>query len=285
MQSLRHAPDAPGAVVTPSAVATSSAAVAPRAVAAPRPTQRRLGGLFHIDPEFRRLAVRNPDAWWVVLVIDPIALPVLALLARMPRVTPLRITAVGSLIGAGSIAAFFSGHLVLGAVLFELRYFLDCLDGKLARVRGQVSDRGAFADVSADVVLIGATMVALGWRMAFRGIAGDHIPIALSGSCTFACLVLFWLILYDLDHATGAGTGAARRSPVGAWLHARRMYRLPRTIEVETLLLFIAPLTGNITMIVVCFALALTYYVLACVRLFVRLWGRMPGPPVGPSAG
>lgn len=273
MQSLRHAPDAPDIAFRP-------------VEAAPPRASRWPVGIFRTDAEFRRRALRRRDAWWVVLVIDPLALPVLAVLARIRWVTPMRITAAGALIGAGSVAAFFSGHLVLGALLFELRYFLDCLDGKLARVRGVTSARGAFLDFGSDVLLISAAMAALGWRLAFHPTGSDHVPIGLSAACTFACLVLFWLILYDVEHrASGTTAAPESRSGAGAWLRARRMYRLPRTMEVETLLLFIAPLTGNITVIAVCFALALTYYVLACVRLFVRLWRRMPGPPVGPSAG
>lgn len=271
MQSLRHAADAPDVAFRP-------------VEAAPPRASRWPVGIFRTDAEFRRRALRRRDAWWVVLVIDPLALPVLAVLARIRWVTPMRITAAGALIGAGSVAAFFSGHLVLGALLFELRYFLDCLDGKLARVRGVTSARGAFLDFGSDVLLISAAMAALGWRLAFHPTGGDHVPIGLSAACTFACLVLFWLILYDVEHrASGTTAAPESRSGAGAWLHARRMYRLPRTMEVETLLLFIAPLTGSVLMLEVCFALALTYYTLACVHLFLRLVRQLPGPAPDPE--
>ena len=42
----------------------------------------------------------------------------------------------------------------LGAVLFEVRFLVDCLDGKVARARGLTSARGAAFDLATDVVTI-----------------------------------------------------------------------------------------------------------------------------------
>ncbi|MGI8870262.1 MAG: CDP-alcohol phosphatidyltransferase family protein [Mycobacteriales bacterium] len=228
--------------------------------------------------EFRRRAVKPRDAWWTVLVIDPLALPVLSLLVRTRRVTPLKITIVAAVFGLGSVVAFFSGHLVVGAILFEIRFFLDCLDGKLARIRGLASSRGAFVDLTSDVVLISASIAGLGWHLAH---AAPHVPLALSGSATFACLVLFWLILYDLDHPRAAvRTDVTAPSRIDRWLRHHRLVRLPRTVEIETLLLFVAPLTGSGLVLRVSFVIALAYYVVAAPRLFARLWGQTdpPGP-------
>ena len=121
--------------------------------------------ILDVDEDFRRRALKTRDSWWAVLVIDPLALPVLAVLVRLPWVTPIRLTMVGVAFGVAAVGSFGTGHLVLGAILFELRFFADCLDGKLARVQRLTSPQGAFLDLTMDVVLISCAMAALGWHL------------------------------------------------------------------------------------------------------------------------
>jgi len=231
-------------------------------------------GAGRLDVAQRRRALKTRDAWWTVLVIDPLAIRVLPLLVGAPALTPLRMTGFAAALGAGSVALFATGHLVLGAVLFELRFFVDCLDGKLARLRGTTSARGAFADLTADVVLVSGAIAGLGWNLAHeRG-----VPFELPAAVLFASLVLFWLILYDLGHPVPGRAGvppAAAPRGLDGWLARRRLERLPRTIEVETGLLFLAPLTRSTEVLVVVSLLALAYYVLAAVVLFVVLYRRL----------
>jgi phosphatidylglycerophosphate synthase len=233
-----------------------------------------------VDEEFRRRAVKPRDAWWAVLVLDHLVLPVLAVLVRVPWVTPMRLTMIGVVFGVVAVGSFGTGHLVLGAILFELRFFADCLDGKLARVRGLTSSRGAFVDFASDVVLISASMGALGWHLSQSPAA---LPLVLPAACTVACLVLFWLILYDLDHpAAPSGRPAPKETRFGRWRRHHRMVRLPGTIEVETGLLFLAPLIaaliGNQWPLVAAFVGAGLYYVVASVHLFVKLFRRTSPP-------
>jgi phosphatidylglycerophosphate synthase len=224
-----------------------------------------------------RRALKPRDAWWTVLVVDPVAVPILSVLVRIPWVTPILLTLSGACLGLGGVAAFFTGHLLLGAVLFEARFVLDCLDGKLARVLGISSPRGALIDLAADVVLISASILALGWHLA-GGSDGGPIPIGLSGGTAFVGMVLYWLILYDIDRpqlrvgtAAPRSQTATRTATVDEWLRRHRLERLPRTIEVETLLLFLAPLTGNETILRVSFYLTLAYFAIASVNLMARL--------------
>jgi phosphatidylglycerophosphate synthase len=232
-------------------------------------------GVGRLDDAQRRRALKGRDAWWTVLVIDPLAMRVLPLLVSMPALTPLRMTGFAAALGAGSVALFLTGHLVLGAVLFELRFFVDCLDGKLARLRGTTSARGAFADLTADVVLVSGAIAGLGWYLVHhRG-----VPFELPTAVMFGSLVLFWLILYDLVHPVPGRAGvppAAAPRGLDGWLARHRLERLPRTIEVETGLLFLAPLTGSTRVLVVAYSLALTYYVLAGVVLLAVLYRRLP---------
>lgn len=230
-----------------------------------------------LDEDLRRRALKTRDAWWAVLVVDHLAMPVLALLVRWPWVTPMRLTLLGGAFGVAAVAGFATGHLVLGAILFELRFFADCLDGKLARVHGLTSARGAFLDFTSDVVLISSAMAALGWHLS-RGPA-PTLPLALPAACTIGCLILFWLILFDLDHPAVPGTAPApRETALGRWQRHHRLVRLPGTIEVETGLLFIAPLIGQAWVLTASFVAAAAYYLVASVHHFVKLLRRMPAP-------
>lgn len=242
-------------------------------------------GIYSIDDEFRRRALKRRDAWWAVLVIDPLALSVVAILARISWVTPMRLTATGAAFGVAAVASFGTGHLVLGAILFELRFFFDCLDGKLARVRGLTSPRGAFLDLTMDVMLISGAMGALAWQLAQAPV---RVPLELSAACTGGCLVLFWLILYDLDHPRPQPDHArSKETALGRWLRHRRLARFPGTIEAETGLLFLAPLIASLTgtswPLTAAFVIAAAFYALATALLFVKLFRRMSPPGASES--
>lgn len=233
-------------------------------------------GVLRVDEDLRRRALKRPDAWWAVLVIDPVALPVLALLVRLRWVTPLRLTVLGAGFGAAAVASFGTGHLLLGAIMFELRFFLDCLDGKLARVRELTSSRGAFLDLTTDVILISSAMAALGWHLSRTA---APVPLELTAACTVACLILFWLILYDLDHPrVHPPRTPSKESGLARWLRHHRLRRLPGTIEVETGLLFLAPLSGDPRLLFAAFVAAGAYYVVASAHLFLKLFRRSSPP-------
>lgn len=234
--------------------------------------------LPRLDADDRRRAVKRVDAWWTVLVIDPIALRVLPFLVGRPAVTPMRLTAAAAVPGAASVGLFFAGHLVLAAVLFQLRFLLDCLDGKLARLRRTASPRGAFVDLMADVALVSAAIAGLGWHVVRERDVRFELPAAV----LVASSVLFWLILYDLAHPATV-PGRVRSGRLSRWMARHRLERLPRTVEVEAGLLFLAPLTGSTTVLVVALVLALGYYVLAGLRLVVVLYRRLPADSPAPA--
>ena len=212
-----------------------------------------------------------------MLVIDPLALLVLPALLRRSWVTPFRLTAAAAALGVGSAASFATGHLVAGALLYELRFFVDCLDGKLARLRGTSSPRGAFFDFACDVTLIGATVAALGWHLVER----RGVPAALPLTVLVLALVTLWLVLFDstVPRPAGSPGGGGGRSRVGTFLSSRRLASAPWTIEAETLLLFLAPLTGSVGVIHGVMGLVAVYYALASARLAAIIYRRLPAGP------
>jgi hypothetical protein len=119
---------------------------------------------------------RKPsDIFWNAYVCRPVAALLLSFVAGT-RVTPNRIT-LASLVVAGCAVAIWlavPGYLglVLGVLVFELSYVLDCADGMLARVRGIASPAGHLLDFLMDELKAFAILAAIAVRLAM-----DHDDI------------------------------------------------------------------------------------------------------------
>lgn len=114
--------------------------------------------------EVRRITQKKRDAWWTVLLVDPVATPLVRFTAMRTRITPNQITWGAFLLGLGSAACFALGDwkwLALGAVIYHLSFILDCMDGKVARLTGQGSVFGAWLDFVFDRIRVMVCGVAL----------------------------------------------------------------------------------------------------------------------------
>ncbi|NJP73951.1 CDP-alcohol phosphatidyltransferase family protein, partial [Streptomyces sp. C1-2] len=99
--------------------------------------------------EVRRLVQKKRDAWWTVLLVDPVATPLVRLVAKRTRITPNQITWGALLLGLVAAGCFWQGDwqwLIIGAVVYHVSFILDCMDGKVARLTGQGSVFGAWLD-------------------------------------------------------------------------------------------------------------------------------------------
>jgi phosphatidylglycerophosphate synthase len=100
-----------------------------------------------------RAVCKQRDAWWTVLLVDPIACRLVRFLASRTSVKPNQVTALAFLMGLGAAACFSLGEwrfLALGAAFFHLGFIFDCVDGKLARLTGKGSTFGLWLDFSLD---------------------------------------------------------------------------------------------------------------------------------------
>lgn len=115
--------------------------------------------------EVRRITEKKRDAWWTVLLVDPVATPLVRWTAlRAPGLMPNGITWLALLLGLGAAGCFAAGSpgwLLAGAALYHLSFVLDCMDGKLARLTGTGSVFGAWLDYVFDRVRVLACAVAL----------------------------------------------------------------------------------------------------------------------------
>jgi phosphatidylglycerophosphate synthase len=189
------------------------------------------------------VSVKGRDCWWTVLVIDPIAGPLVRPLSRIRRVTPNGLTAASAIVAAGAAASFALGSLVLGALLFQLSFLLDCMDGKLAHTRGKPNRFGPYMDAVADA----ARFVLCTGALAYF-VASDETP---SPAWT-AVLVLFPAVHYAVLLTQAAWPTPPTAEPVlvhptpFAFLQIarRRLSRPGTTVDTEALALTIGPLIG-----------------------------------------
>ncbi|GAA4373708.1 CDP-alcohol phosphatidyltransferase family protein [Paeniglutamicibacter cryotolerans] len=212
-------------------------------------------------------------------VIDPLAVPTARWLSRFGWVTPNRITAVSGITGLGAALCLFTGLLPLGGALFLIRFFIDCLDGKVARAQGTSSERGAALDLVMDVSGILLCSAALSWHLVVVSVLSPAIGFGL----LVALGIFNWLLQYrkQLAERHAQGTGGANRAwstdlpLIGSyvrWSKKMQMNPVPYTVEMETLALGVLPLFSNDRLAAVGITVALVFYSLACVVNFRRVW-------------
>ena len=110
------------------------------------------------------------DAWWTVFLVDPLAGRLVVWTANRTNITPNQLTLGAGILGLLSVVCFaapvWAGDLgwvwlVAGALLFHLSFVLDCMDGKIARLKGNGSVFGAWVDFVFDRIRFFGCVMAL----------------------------------------------------------------------------------------------------------------------------
>ncbi|MDQ0993629.1 CDP-alcohol phosphatidyltransferase family protein [Streptomyces sp. V3I7] len=105
----------------------------------------------------QRLTCKKRDAWWTVFLVDPLATRLLIVVARFKFITPNGVTWGALFVGLASAGLFLKGDresLLIGALLYHLSFVLDCIDGKLARLKGNGSVFGGWLDYVFDRIRV-----------------------------------------------------------------------------------------------------------------------------------
>ncbi|AGZ45193.1 CDP-alcohol phosphatidyltransferase family protein [Actinoplanes friuliensis] len=119
--------------------------------------------------EIREQTYKVRDAWWTVLLVDPLAARLVRLVAPYRWITPNLLTGLATLLGVAAAACFVAPGLTdqnrwwlaAGAALFHLSFVVDCMDGKVARLNGTGSLFGAWFDFMFDRLRVFMCAVAL----------------------------------------------------------------------------------------------------------------------------
>lgn len=187
--------------------------------------------------------IKARDTWWTSLVIDPLATPTVAWLSRFGWVTPDRLTFLSGLIGLVAAAMFGTGHFLAGALVYQVSFLFDCMDGKLASIRGPRHSWGAFIDTMGDSVRFTACSV---------GMAIGLVGAGIDATWEIAALVLYPAVRWSafaVDNAWPAAPARARIEvaprPIDVLRIApRRLGKPGSTVDTETVAFTIAPLLG-----------------------------------------
>ncbi|HLT16322.1 MAG TPA: CDP-alcohol phosphatidyltransferase family protein [Acidimicrobiales bacterium] len=192
-----------------------------------------------MSAEARDAELHPVDAWWTVLAVDPLAVPLVRLVTPWRWVTPMRLTVTAHFLGVVTAVLFALGHPLWAAVLYEIRFVIDCMDGKLARRRRTTSAVGAHLDFVGDYVVTTLNLTGLGLWLAW---AHDTSPaLALAPAIAFA-LHMAVRLSTEMQEGTMWRASEAMPGRYVRWMAARRLVPAPSRIDVEHGFLFVVPL-------------------------------------------
>lgn len=208
------------------------------------------------------------DAWWTVAIVDPVAGRLTLLLANYTSITPNIVTILAFTLSLAAAFLFYQADpvsLAFGSLLFEIGFIFDCVDGKLARLKGLESKQGEIIDFLVDrlgfVLLLGGLMFGQ-----FR-LCGNFEIILWGFFIIFLDNFINFISLYLKKEGKSSVTLATKNiiGRVKALLNQHRLALFFTTVEVTQLLFFFTPLTTRIQrgFLFASFAyLLLTFYLL-----------------------
>ncbi|MER6943511.1 CDP-alcohol phosphatidyltransferase family protein [Nonomuraea sp. NPDC000554] len=97
---------------------------------------------------------KRRDSWWTVYFVDPVACRAALLVANRTRITPNALTVFSLVLGMVSAVCFAMNRLPAGATMFYLSFMIDCVDGKIARLKGTGTPFGLWLDYVGDRVRV-----------------------------------------------------------------------------------------------------------------------------------
>lgn len=143
--------------------------------------------------EVRSRTYKHRDSWWTVLLVDPFAGRLVRIAART-SVTPNQLSVGALVIGLGAAGCFWRGTwpwLVAGALIYHVAFVLDCVDGKLARLKGIESAFGGWLDYVFDRVRVLICTLAL--------VAGQFLATGRAGYLYLGIAIVFLDMLRYLN--------------------------------------------------------------------------------------
>jgi hypothetical protein len=108
-----------------------------------------------VDEIKLKAAIKKIDGWWASIFSGPVANYLLRYIADINWISPNHVTLFALFLGVLASVCFVVASplsMILGALLVQLSFIVDCMDGQLARYRQQFSVLGAWLDRIADRV-------------------------------------------------------------------------------------------------------------------------------------
>lgn len=123
---------------------------------------------------------KRRDSWWTVYFVDPVACRAALPVANHTRLTPNALTVFSLVLGVVSAICFASNQLIAGAAFFYLSFMIDCVDGKIARLKGTGTPFGLWLDYVGDRVRV--VLCAAGLAYGQYALTGDVSYVVLGAA-------------------------------------------------------------------------------------------------------
>jgi phosphatidylglycerophosphate synthase len=133
-----------------------------------------------------RSCIKAKDGWWASVFAGPVANRFLEPICEISWLTPNQITVVSFLVGLFAAYFFLKGDyssLVIGAILVQLSFVIDCMDGQFARYSKKFSAFGAWLDRISDRLKDFAYFFTLSWG--FFHTHGEYFQYSLTPVMNF----------------------------------------------------------------------------------------------------
>ncbi|HXG16125.1 MAG TPA: CDP-alcohol phosphatidyltransferase family protein [Calidithermus sp.] len=208
---------------------------------------------------------------------------------------PNAITVAWILVGLGGVAALLAGSWpvrVAGALLLQLSYLLDFVDGEVARLRRRLSLVGGFLDLAGHGLIKAALPLAVGASAA--AVAGRPAWLAAGAVGSVALIVGDSLRFYAACTSADLGAGDLGHAPAparraGARHRPGRLVRALATLSFETPGLYatvlLAAVLDRLDLLAISWGLGAPLWMLArAVGYARRLAALAPASGRGPTA-
>ncbi len=189
-------------------------------------------------------------SWWASLVILPMARRLILFFANYTELSPNFFTSISMIFRITAAVLFATAKypfMAAGAILFQLGYLADCIDGSLARLTGKTSTFGRYFDHMSDLcggVLMLAAL-AYGQKMLFSLLTVGIIYIYVS---EYYITLIVNLVLEKQENLSARVSDIEKNPVISAFLGYREFFfrrnfksflSLP---DFEALALFIFPI-------------------------------------------
>lgn len=190
------------------------------------------------------------DAWSTVLLFDPLAVRLVHVLANFTSVSPNLVSVVSILSYVGAAVLFWLGPgwaWIAGAILAALGFLLDCVDGKLARLKRQTSRLGFWLDHGVCLVPLYAGRIGL----AVRAYETGADVLVLWVAAAFIVVGAYTMIHKELvgpllQRHTPVPLDNSAQAVVSQRLMRKRLPIIPSHVDAGQIIMVAGPLSGRI---------------------------------------
>jgi phosphatidylglycerophosphate synthase len=147
------------------------------------------------------------EEWWSRVFATPLAHGILHVVADVKVLTPNRLTTLSfslTLLTSLLIVSGMSSALLSAAILLQIAYVFDCMDGQLARYREVSSEWGSFLDKWSDYVKFATVVLAL-------------MVEAYSQNASFTVIVMGFLSVFFIGYLPYLKGLSLQELSIGPW--------------------------------------------------------------------